>query len=398
MYCVKKIKDDIYWVGGNDRRLELFEGVYRIPSGVSYNSYFIDDEKTALIDTVDKSVAEVFFANLKHVLHGRNLDYIVVQHMEPDHSATLERAAMMYPDAKIVCTAKCAQMIRQFFSLEIDSRLQTASEGDVLDTGRHRLTFLLAPMVHWPEVMVTYDAADKILFSADAFGSFGAQNGDIFLDEPDSCYINESRRYYTNIVGKYGPQVTALLKKAAAADIEMICPLHGYALRNNLDVMIDKYTKWSSYTPEESGVLICYASVYGNTQNAAEVIAGKLSEKGIKTCVMDVSKSSESEIVAMCFKYSHIIFASTTYNNGVFISMENVLNDIAAHNLQNRTIAFVQNGSWAPSAAKAMAKLLEGLKNCKFIGETVTIKSALKDSDMCCIDNLAEAVAEDLQG
>lgn len=394
MHCTKKINDDIVWVGGNDRRLELFEGVYEVPEGISYNAYLMKDEKNVLFDTVDKAVSEVFFENLRHELNGGCLDYIIVQHMEPDHSATLAGAAGMYPDAKIVCSEKCAGFIKQFFDFETDSRLITVDEGDTLETGKHFLRFFTAPMVHWPEVIVTYDEKDKILFSADAFGTFGAQQGGIFADTADfdrEC-MDEARRYFTNIVGKYGPQTAALLKKAAGLEIKLICPLHGYVFRKDFDSLLSKYMSWATYTPEERGVLICYASVYGNTQNAAEAVAAYLAEMGAETRIMDVSKASASQIIAMSFKYSHLVFASVTYNSGAFVTMEAVLRDIAAHNLQNRTIAFIQNGTWAPGAEKSMKKILEGLKGCTFVEPSLTIKSALHEGDRARVRDFAEAI------
>ncbi|MBR0135250.1 MAG: MBL fold metallo-hydrolase, partial [Clostridia bacterium] len=278
MYCTRKVTSDIVWVGGNDRRLSVFEGVYECPSGVSYNSYLIKDEKTVLMDTVDKAVSAVFFENVRHELEGRPLDYVVVQHMEPDHSATLAELVLRYPEAKIVCNQKLAAMIKQYFDFDLDSRCVLVKEGDVLETGRHKLTFVMAPMVHWPEVMVTFDANDGLLFSADAFGTFGAINGALFADEVDFAgdYMEEARRYYCNIVGKYGTQVMALLKKASALKINMILPLHGFVWRANIGDFVDKYAHWASYEPEEKAVVIAYASVYGNTANAAEILACRL--------------------------------------------------------------------------------------------------------------------------
>ena len=346
MYCTKKISDDLTWVGADDRRLAMFEGVYSVPDGVSYNSYLLTDEKTVLFDTVDKAVAKTFFENVEHALGGRKLDYLVVQHMEPDHSATIEGLLLRHPETTVVCNDKIKKMIGQFFSAELESKVQTVKEGDTLETGRHTLTFVMAPMVHWPEVMVTYDTADKILFSADAFGTFGALNGAIFADEVDfeRDFLDEARRYYTNIVGKYGTQVQALLKKASAIDIEMICPLHGFVWRSNLGDYIGKYAKWSAYQPEETGVMIAYASVYGNTENTANILACRLRDRGIKTVMYDVSVTPASEIVAASFKWSHLVFASTTYNAGIFVTMDELLRDLASHNLQNRTVAFIQNG------------------------------------------------------
>ena len=360
MYCTKKITDDLTWVGANDRRLAMFEGVYSVPNGVSYNSYLLCDDKTVLFDTVDKAVSKIFFENVAHTLGERKLDYIMVHHMEPDHSATLSELVLRYPDVKIICNAKILSMIKQFFDFGDDDRFVIVKEGDTFDTGHHTLNFVMAPMVHWPEVMVSFDSVSGILFSADAFGTFGALNGAIFADEVDFMrdYLDEARRYYTNIVGKYGPQVMSLLKKAGALDIKMICPLHGFVWREKIGDYIDKYVKWATYTPEEKGVMIAYASVYGNTENTAEIISSRLRDKGIKTVMFDVSVTPASEIVAAAFKYSHLVFASTTYNAGIFVSMEELLHDLAAHNIQNRKVAFVENGSWAPTSGKLMREIL----------------------------------------
>lgn len=394
MYCTRQIAADLWWVGGNDRRLAMFEGVYSVPYGVSYNSYLLLDEAAVLFDTVDKSITKVFCENIKHTLGGRKLDYLVVQHMEPDHTAAFMEILSRYPEVKVVCNAKTAAMINQFFGLELGDRLLKVSEGSVLETGRHRLKFLMAPMVHWPEVMVTYDETDGILYSADAFGSFGALNGAIFDEEVnfERDWLDEARRYYTNIVGKYGPSVLALLKKVFDYDINMVCPLHGLVLKSSLCLMKEKYEQWGSYTPEETGVMIAYASVYGNTENAAEILACKLRERGIKTTMFDTSVIPASEIVSAAFKWSHLVFASTTYNTGIFVTMESLLHDIAAHNLQNRTVAFIENGSWAPASGRLMRGLIEPLKNMKILPETVSLKSSLKPEQMKDIEALADAI------
>ena len=395
MYCTRKLTDDLTWVGADDRRLAMFEGVYSVPDGVSYNSYLLADEKTVLFDTVDKAVAKTFFENLEHALGGRKLDYLVVQHMEPDHSATIDELLLRHPEATIICNDKIKKMIGQFFSADLESKVRTIKEGDTLETGRHTLTFVMAPMVHWPEVMVTYDSTDKILFSADAFGTFGALNGALFADEVDFArdFMDEARRYYTNIVGKYGVQVQALLKKAAALDIEMICPLHGFVWRSNLGDYIDKYAKWSAYEPEDTGVMIAYASVYGNTENAANILACLLRDRGIKTVMFDVSVVPASEIVAASFRWSHLVFASTTYNAGIFVTMDELLRDLASHNLQNRTVAFIQNGSWAPTSGKLMREIIAPLKNMIVLDETVNISSSLKPGQGADMEKLADAVA-----
>lgn len=394
MYCYRKVTDDLYWIGGNDRRLALFEGVYQIPRGVSYNSYLLMDEKTVLLDTVDKAVKGVFFENIEKVLDGRKPDYLVVHHMEPDHSEAIWEVVMRYPEVKIVCNAKIAQMMKQFFSFDVDARVVLVKEGDTFHTGKHNLVFVSAPMVHWPEVMVSYDTTDKILFSADAFGTFGALNGALFADEVDfpRDYLDEARRYYTNIVGKYGVQVQALLKKAATLDIQMICPLHGFVWRKDIGWYLDKYMHWSSYTPEEQGVVIAYASIYGNTANAADLLACRLRERGVRTEVFDVSVTPASEIIAAAFKYSHLVFAAPTYNSGVFVTMEALLMDLAEHNIQNRTVAFMENGTWAATSARQMGAMLEKCKNLTVLEQKVTIKSSLKEQQMAEIEALADAL------
>ncbi len=399
MHCCKNITPDLIWVGANDRRLAMFEGVYSVPDGVSYNSYVLLDEKTVVFDTVDKAVSRIFFENVEHALNGRKLDYLVVHHMEPDHSATMQELVIRYPDVKIVCNDKIKNMIKQFFEFDIDSRAVVVKEGDTLSLGKHELTFVMAPMVHWPEVMMSYEKTDKILFSADAFGSFGALNGAIFADFVDfeKDYLNEARRYYTNIVGKYGPQVQAVLKKASTLDIKMICPLHGFVWRKHLSDFIEKYDLWSSYTPEIKGVMVVYASVYGNTENTAEIIASKISDKGIPVTMFDVSVKPASDIVSAAFKYSHIVFASTTYNAGIFVSMEACISDIVAHNLQKRKIAIVENGSWAPTSGKLMREELSKLKNCEIIEQGVTIKSSLKEDNMASVDALVDALTSDIE-
>ena len=394
MYCVRKVTEDLTWVGGNDRRLALFEGVYDVPKGVSYNSYLLMDEKTVLFDTVDHSVDRVFFENIDHVLAGRKLDALVVQHMEPDHAATIQEVVRRYPGVRILCNQKTANMMAQYFTFDVSATVQIVKEGDVFETGHHSYTFVMAPMVHWPEVMVTYDLTEKILFSADAFGTFGAIDGALFADEVDFFrdYLDEARRYYCNIVGKYGTQVTALLTKAAGLEIKMVCPLHGFVWRKDIGEFIEKYLRWATYTPEETGVVIAYASVYGNTANAAEILSCRLRELGIKTCMFDVSMTPASYVVAAAFRYSHLVFAATTYNAGIFVNMENLLHDIAAHNLQNRTVAFVENGSWAPTSGKLMRQILSPLKNMTMLDQSVTIRSSLKETEQ--LEILVQAIAD----
>jgi flavorubredoxin/flavin reductase (DIM6/NTAB) family NADH-FMN oxidoreductase RutF len=394
MYCTKKITDDIVWVGANDRRLAMFEGVYSVPDGVSYNSYLVLDEKTILFDTVDKAVQQRFLENLVHELCDRQLDYLVVQHMEPDHSATICALLSRYPEMKIVCNAKTHAFINQFYDCNIDARVMIVNEGDKLNTGKHTFHFVNAPMVHWPEVMVTYDSTDKILFSADAFGCFGALNGAIFADEVDfkRDYMDEARRYYTNIVGKYGQQVSALLKKASTLDIQMICPLHGFVWRKDINDLVSKYLLWSSYQPEEQGVMIAYASVYGNTENTAEILASRLREKGINVVMYDTSVTPASNIVAAAFKWSHLVFASTTYNAGIFVTMEAFLHDLTANNIQNRTVAIIENGSWAATSGNLIREKLAKCKNINILENTISLKSSLKKDQLTQIDLMVNAI------
>ena len=399
MYCVKKMTEDLYWVGGNDRRLALFENVYPIPRGVSYNAYVVLDEKTVLLDTVDNSVSPIFFENLAHVLNGRKLDYLIVNHMEPDHAATIEAVVLRYPEVRLVCNKKTAQMMKNFFSFDVDSRVHLVAEMDTLCTGKHTFAFVMAPMVHWPEVMVTYDATTKTLFAADAFGTFGALGGNLYADEVNfqTEWLDDARRYYTNIVGKYGTQVQALLKKAATIEIETICPLHGPVWRKDIGWFIDKYVHWATYTPEEDAVVIAYASVYGNTETAANILAGKLADLGVRDVrIYDVSATHASYLISECFRASHLVFLSTTYNAGMFVNMENLVHDIVNHNLQNRTIALVENGSWAPTAGGLMRAEFSKLKNCTILDETVTIKSSLKEAQLESMDALAEAIVDSM--
>lgn len=399
MYCTRKINDDLYWVGGNDRRLALFENMYPISRGVSYNSYILLDEKTVLLDTVDRAINDLFFENIEHVLNGRSLDYVIVNHMEPDHCASLAGLILRYPDIQIVCNAKTLGIIRQFYNFDADSRAVLVKEGAVLSTGKHTLTFVMAPMVHWPEVMVTYDTTDKILFSADAFGTFGALDGNLYADEVrfETEWLDDARRYYTNIVGKYGPQVQSLLKKAAGLEISMICPLHGPIWRENIGWFLDKYQHWSTYTPEDQGVVIAVGSVYGNTANTAEILACMLSELGVRNIkIYDVSSTHPSVLVSEAFRCSHLVFASSTYNNGIFTPMETLLLDLAAHNLQNRTVAVIENGSWAPVSGKLIREILGKMKNLRVLDDSVTLRSSLKENQLEALRTLAKAIVESL--
>ena len=399
MYNVMQINDDVTYVGASDRKLALFEAVYPLVNGVSYNSYLVNDEKTVLLDTVDRSVSGVFFENIAHVLDGRKLDYVIVNHMEPDHAATLGELVLRYPEVKIVSNAKVVAMIKQFFDFDVDARVEVVAEGDTFSTGKHTFTFAMAPMVHWPEVMVTFDTSDGILYSADAFGTFGALAGNVFADEVDfeNKWLDEARRYYTNIVGKYGPQVQMALKKALALDIKMICPLHGPIWRENIAWFVDKYNKWSTYTPEDNTVLIAYASIYGGTENAANILASELAKKGIKNIAMtDVSVTHPSYIISEAFRCSHIVFAAPTYNAGIFTPMETLLLDLAAHNLQNRTVAFIENGSWAPISAKLMGDIVAKMKNMTVLASKATLKSTVKDAQREELKTLASEIAETL--
>lgn len=400
MHCVKKVTDDLYWIGGSDRRLALFENVYPIPRGVSYNSYVLLDEKTVLLDTVDASISGLFFENLEYVLNGRTLDYLIVNHMEPDHCAVIGDVVRRYPDVKLVCNAKTVPMLKQFFNFPVEDRTVIVKEMDTLCTGKHTFAFVMAPMVHWPEAMVSYDTVDKILFSADGFGTFGAINGNLFADEVnfERDWLDDARRYFINIVGKYGVQVQNLLKKAATLEIKMICPLHGPVWRENLGWFIEKYDTWSSYKPEDQAVMIAYASIYGNTENAAEILASKLADKGVKNIAMyDVSVTDPSVIVSESFRCSHQVFAAPSYNGGIFTKMETVLSELKAHSLQNRTVAIMENGTWAPVAGRQMREIFASMKNIELLEEGVTIRSAVKEAQEASLEALAEKIASSLQ-
>ena len=399
MHCFRKVTNDLYWVGGSDRRLELFENLFPIPRGVSYNSYLLLDEKTVLFDTVDNSIGRQFLDNITALLNGRALDYLVVNHMEPDHCSMIADLMLRYPDMQIIGNAKTFPMIRQFYALNLDSKTIAVKEGDTFSSGTHTFRFLMAPMVHWPEVMLTYDETDKVLFSADAFGTFGALNGAIFNDEIDfdRDWLDDARRYYTNIVGKYGMQVQNVLKKASALDIRFICPLYGPIWRNNLAYLLEKYDIWSSYRPEVKGVMIAYASMYGNTENLANVLACKLADAGITNLTIhDVSRSDVSELIADSFKYSHIVLASPTYNGGVYPAMSNLLEDMNALGIKNRTVAVLGNGTWAPTSAKLMEARLAEMKGMTLLTENFAVKSALQDDQLEDLDELCAKITETL--
>ena len=374
----------------------MFENAFPIPRGVSYNAYVLKDEKTVLFDTVDNAIGDQLFENLEAVLEGRTLDYVIVNHMEPDHASTLSEVVRRYPEVKIVCNAKTVAIIKQFFDFDIDSRAVIVKENDTFCTGKHTYTFVMAPMVHWPEVMVTYDMTDKILFSADAFGTFGSMNGNIFADEVnfERDWLDDARRYYTNIVGKFGASVQTLLKKAAGLDIQMICPLHGPVWRENISWYVDKYLTWSSYAPEERAVMIAYGSIYGNTENAANILACRLADRGVRNiAVYDVSSTHPSVLVSEAFRCSHLVFASVTYNGGIFTNMERVLGDLKAHALQNRTVALMENGSWGLIAAKQMKEIISTMKNMEILEPSLSIKSSLKKGQEAEIDAIADAIA-----
>ncbi|MBQ9417586.1 MAG: FprA family A-type flavoprotein [Bacteroidales bacterium] len=398
MHNIQKISNDLIYVGVSDRRLALFENVYPVPQGVSYNSYVLLDEKTALLDTADASVANQFFENLQAALGGRSLDYLIVNHMEPDHAALIPQLVAMYPEVEIIATAKAGQMMEQFFGRPM-GRLTSVKEGDSLSLGRHQLTFTLAPMVHWPEVMMTYDSTDRVLFSADAFGTFGALGGNLYADEVDfeHQWLDEARRYYANIVGKYGVQVQNVLKKASALELKMVCPLHGPVWRQRIDWIVGKYDTWSRYEAEEQAVVVVYGSIYGHTESAAMRLATMLAERGVKDIkAYDASHTHVSTLVAECFRASHIVLASSTYNNGIFPPIETLLADLKAHAWQRRKVALIENGSWAPQSGKLMRAELEQMKDITLLGEMVSLKSALAPQQEAELETLAKAIVESL--
>ncbi len=377
------ITNDIKYIGVNDHKIDLFEGQYEVPNGMAYNSYAIIDEKIAIMDSVDAAFTKEWLDNIKNALEGREPDYLIVQHMEPDHSANIVSFINTYPKAKIVSSAKSFTMMKNFYGTEFEDNRIIVGEGDTLSLGKHNLTFITAPMVHWPEVIVSYDSTDKVLFSADAFGKFGALDA----DEDWAC---EARRYYIGIVGKYGAQVQALLKKAAGLDIKTICPLHGPVLSENLSYYIDLYNIWSSYNVEEDGIVIAYTSVYGNTKKAVELLAEKLRENGCKKVVLnDLARCDMAEAVEDAFRYSKLVLATTTYNADIFPFMREFINHLTERNFQNRTVAFVENGSWAPMATKVMKGMLERAKNLKFAETQVKILSALNDESKAQLDALS---------
>jgi len=397
MQNTRKVTDDIIWVGCNDRRLARFENIFPLQNGVSYNSYLVMDERITLFDTMDSNATEQFIENIDYVLDEKVVDYLVIQHMEPDHCANIARMLRKFPEMKLVVNAKTVKMIEQFFHAVEADKLVVVKEGDTLNTGKHTFTFVMAPMVHWPEVMVTYDSYEKVLFSADAFGTFGALNGNIFNDEVDfeKDWLHEARRYYANIVGKYGVPVQGLLKKAAGLDIQVICPLHGPVWRSELGYFIDKYDKWSKYEPEDKEVVIIYGSIYGHTEAAANALATKLAIKGLKKIkVYDVSSTHVSDLIAEIFRASHIVLACSTYNGGIYPPMENLLADMKALSVQNRTVAIMENGTWAPAAGRLMLKELEEMKNITVLDMKLAIKSALLNDREAELDAFAQQIVD----
>lgn len=399
MQSIRKVTEDILWVGCNDRRITLFENLFPVPKGVSYNSYLILDEKVTLMDTVDASATEQFFENLEAGLADRSIDYLVVHHMEPDHAANIKLLLEKYPEIQVVASAKALQMIGQFFDLDLAGRSMEVKEGDTLSTGSHTFHFVAAPMVHWPEVLVSYDEKEKILFSADAFGTFGALNGTIFNDEVDfeREYLADARRYYANIVGKYGMQVQGLLKKAAGLDIQMICPLHGPIWRTDLGWFIDKYDKWSRYEPEEKAVVVLYGSIYGHTEQAVNALTCALAEKGARNiAVYDVSRTHVSDLIGEIFRASHLVIACPTYNGGIYPPMENLLTDMKALSVQKRTVALMENGTWAAASGKQILKRLEEMKEMLVLEEQLSLKSALKPERAGDLERFAGQIMETL--
>ncbi|MBQ9852781.1 MAG: FprA family A-type flavoprotein [Ruminiclostridium sp.] len=403
MYCVRKVTDDLYWVGANDHRTTLFENIHPIPKGVSYNAYLLLDEETVLFDTVDWSVCRQMMENLEHLLEGRELNWLVVNHLEPDHAASIEQVLIRWPNVKIISTEKGFMLMRQFGFHPDNHDIRIVAEGDTHCFGGHTVAFVAAPMVHWPEAMVTLDVTNGALFSADAFGSFIALDGKLFADEVnfDRDWIDEARRYLVNIVGKFGPHIQMLLGKAAPLldQIKFICPLHGPVWRKDFGYFIDKYDKWSRYIPEEKGVLIAYASMYGNTEAAAQALAAKLCEKGVtNVSVYDVSNTHVSYLISEAWKYSHIVLASVTYNLGIYPVMHNFMMDMKALNLQNRTFALIENGSWACKSGDLMQKFInEELRNCEVLNERLSLASSMGPDKAAELEVLADAIVESVQ-
>ncbi len=401
MYTVRKVVDDLYWIGGNDHRLALFENIFPIPRGVSYNSYLLLDEKTVVFDSVDWSVAREYLRHIELLLEGRPLDYMVIHHMEPDHCAAIDEVCLRYPNVKVISSEQGFQIMNQIGYHIKDEQKVIVKEGDTFSFGKHTLAFVEAPMVHWPEVLMSFDTSNGVLFSADAFGSFGAIDGKLFNDEVnfDRDWLDDARRYYTNIVGKYGPFVQDVLKKASTLPIKYICPLHGLVWRNNLVYFIEKYDKWSKYEPEEEGVMIAYASMYGNTEYAAQSLATALCERGMTEVVVhDVSNTDVSQLISDTFKYSHIVLASVTYNLGIYPVMKDFINDMQALNVQNRTVALIENGTWACTVGDLMEEYIdENLKLVDVLSDRVTVNTALNDANVKDVDALADAIIDSIK-
>lgn len=400
MSCVRKVTEDLYWVGVNEKRLHLFENIHPIPRGVSYNSYLLMDDKTVLFDTVDWAGCREFLNNVKEVLNGRKLDYLVINHMEPDHAASMEEVLLRYPECKVISNEKAFMFMHQF-GFHVEDRKEEVKEGDTKSFGKHTVTFVAAPMVHWPEAMVTFDTTNGVLFSADAFGTFGSLDGKLFADEVnfDRDWIDDARRYFCNIVGKYGPFVQLLLKKAGTVPIKMFCPLHGPVWRNDLGYYLDKHDKWSRYEPEEKGVLVLYASMYGNTEAAAQELASKLCDKGVTNVAMyDVSNTHVSYLVSEAFKYSHIVLASVTYNLGIYPVMYDFLHHLKALNFQKRTFGIIENGTWAIKSGTLMKEYIEEeLKECTVLGAQVSVNSSADETNAPEFEALADAIVQSVQ-
>lgn len=402
MYCVRNVTEDLYWVGANDHRLALFENAYPIPRGVTYNSYLLLDEKTVMFDTVDWSACRQLVENAQHVLNGRPLDYLVINHLEPDHAASIDEILLRWPEVTLISNEKAFMLMRQF-GFHVDShKIIEVNEGDTFSFGKHTVTFVFAPMVHWPEVMVTFDTTNGVLFSADAFGTFGTLDGKLFADEVnfDRDWLDDARRYLTNIVGKYGPHIQLLLKKAGGIldQIKYICPLHGPVWRKDLMYFIQKYDIWSRYEPEEKGILVVYASMYGNTESAAQALAARLCDKGMTNVALyDVSSTNVSQLISETFKYSHLVLASVTYNLGIYPAMHNYLLDMKALNVQKRTVAIVENGSWACKSGDLMQKFFtEEMKDMTVLNERVSMASALGEDKEVELDTLVDAILDSM--
>ena len=399
MHCTRHISDDILWVGGSDKRLNLFENLFPVPRGIAYNSYLILDEKTALMDTVDASISRQFIDNILYGLQGRTLDYLIIDHMEPDHCANIVELLHYFPDLKLVGNAKTFQFLKQFYHVNMTENMITVKEKDTLCLGKHTLHFFFAPMVHWPEVMMCYEEKEGILFTADAFGSFGSLDGNLFNDEIDfeGEWLDDYRRYYTNIVGKYGVQVQMTLKKLAGLDLHMIAPLHGPVWRNNLDQILGKYDLWSRYVPEQKSLIIIYGSMYGNTENAAFILANALSEAGIRNIKLyDASSTHYSTLISESFRCSHIVLAAPTYNGEIYDPVHHYLKDCKSLNLANRTFALIDNGTWGAVAGRQMNEMISQLKNCTVLEPAVSLQSALNDQSMEKLMELKEALVRSL--